>query len=277
MIKIMIDSTADCRDSSIYDYFVPMTVLIDGVEYMDGVNLDADTFYTKLPLAKEFPQTSQPSPGSFLDYFNEVKEQGDELIYFAVSSGLSGTIQSATLAKQMVDYEKIYIIDSVSASHMIEMLAVYARKLIGEGFSTKEIVEKCENVKKRIRVYAGVDTLEYLQKGGRIGKAAAFVGTIANLKPLISVSPEGTVDALAKALGFARAVQTLVEKVKSHEIDESFPICSLYTYGEENCEKLENKLANEGYTITERQQVGPTIGTHTGPGVYGVYFVEKEA
>lgn len=276
MIKIMIDSASDCRNNEIYDYFVPMAITIDGKEYMDGIDIDNDTFYSLLPNAKETPHTSQPSPGSFIDYFEEVKEAGDELIYFGISSGLSGTLQSATIAKNMVDYDGIYFVDSKTASHMIELLAIYARKLINEGYSAKEIVAKCEDVKTRIKLYAGVDTLEYLQKGGRIGKASALVGSLANIKPLITVSLEGTVDAAGKALGFARAVQMIVDKVKSHEIDEEFPICSLYTYGEDNCKKLEEKLANEGYIVSERQQVGSTIGVHVGPGVYGVYFVEKQ-
>lgn len=276
MIRIMIDSASDCRNSEIYDYFVPMTITMDGKEYKDGIDIDSDTFYALLPNAQEIPQTSQPSPGSFLEYFEEVKENGDDLIYFSISSGLSGTMQSAYLAKDMVDYDRIYIVDTRTASHMIELLANYAKKLIAEGCTAEEIVAKCEDVKTRIKLYAGVDTLEYLQKGGRIGKASALVGSLANIKPLICVSKEGTVDAVGKALGFARAVQMLVDKVRSHEIDEAFPICSLYTHGEDNCKKLEEKLANEGYIVSERLQVGATIGVHVGPGVYGVFFVEKQ-
>ncbi|MBQ7288200.1 MAG: DegV family protein [Clostridia bacterium] len=276
MIKIMVDSASDCRNDKIYDYFVPITVTIDGKEYKDGVDLDNDTFYQLLTSMKEIPHTSQPSPDDFLQQFQKIKADGDELIYFALSSALSGTYQSANIAKTMVEYEGIYIVDSKNASHMIESLAKYAKKLIAEGLSAKEIVEKCEELKCRIRLFAGVDTLEYLQKGGRIGKATALIGSLANIKPLITVSVDGEVDAVGKALGFARAVQMIVDKVKKYNIDEEFPICSLYTYGEENCIKLEQKLKSEGYCVSERMQVGSTIGTHVGPGVYGVFFVEKQ-
>ncbi len=275
MIKIMVDSSSDCRNSEIYDYFVPITVNIDGKEYKDGIDLDSDKFYNLLKTAQDFPRTSQPSPDDFLKIFEKVKTDGDHLIYFALSSALSGTYQSANIAKTMAEYDGIYIIDSKNASHMIELLAVYAKKLIAENFSAEEIAEKCEEIKSKIKVYAGVDTLEYLQKGGRIGKAAALIGSLANIKPLITVSLGGEVDAVGKALGFARAVQTLVQKLQKHEIDTDFPIFSLYTFGEENCIKLEEKLEEAGYSVSDRLQVGSTIGAHVGPGLYGVFFVEK--
>lgn len=275
MIKIMIDSSSDCRNDEIYDIFVPISININGKEYLDGVDIDNDTFYEKLISERQIPLTSQPSPDRFLKYFEQIKTDGDQLIYFALSSALSGTYQSANIAKSMLDYDDIYIVDTKSATHMIGLLAKYAKKLITQGFTVTEIVEKCESLKSRIRVYAGVDTLEYLQKGGRIGKASALVGTIANIKPLITVTEQGEVGAVGKALGFLRAIQTIVEKVKSHKIDENFPLCSLYTYGEENCIKLEEKLEEAGFSIDERMQVGSTIGAHTGPGVYGVFFVEK--
>lgn len=273
MIKIMVDSASDCRNNDLYDYFIPMAVNIDGKEYLSGVTLDSDTFYSLLTTAEAFPQTSQPSPADFLEYFEQVKEAGDELICFTISSALSGTYQSANIAKDMAEYDSIYIVDTKTASHMIGLLVKYARKLIAEELSAKEIAEKCEELIPRIKVYAGVDTLEYLKRGGRIGKASALVGSVANIKPVITVSPEGEVDAVGKALGVSRAVQSIVEKVKSHKIDEEFPICSLYTSGEVNCQKLEKKLSSEGYVISERLQVGPAIGTHVGPGVYGVFFV----
>ncbi len=275
MIKIMVDSASDCRNNEIYDFFIPMAINVGGKEYLDGKNLDNETFYSLLTTSKEFPQTSQPSPGDFAEYFEQIKETGDELIYFAISSGLSGTYQSANIAKDMVEYERIYIIDSRTASHMIGLLAKHAKKLIGEGKSAIEVVETCEELKGRIRLFAGLDTLEYLKRGGRIGKASALVGTLANIKPIIRVSEEGIVDPVGKALGVPRAIQMIADKMKEDEIDENFPICTLYTYGEENVDKLEKKLAGDGYSIAERLQIGSTIGTHVGPGVYGVFYVAK--
>lgn len=274
MIKIMVDSSSDCFTEKIYNYFVPITVSINDKEYKDGVDLNADTFYSLLQSSKETPRTSQPSPEVFLKYFEEVKQNGDEVIYFALSSNLSGTYQSALIAKEMVEYDGIYIVDTKNVSHMIGLLCKYAKDLINKGITASKIVEKCEEVKGRIRVYAGVDTLEYLQKGGRIGKASAMVGSIANIKPIITVT-DGQVEGVAKALGFARAVQTIVDEMNSEKIDNNFPIYSLYTLGVENCIKLEEKLTAKGYKISKRAQVGATIGAHVGPGVYGVCYVEK--
>ncbi|MDD6095089.1 MAG: DegV family protein [Clostridia bacterium] len=276
MIKIMVDSGSDCRDREVCDYFVPLTVNAEGREYRDGIDLDCDMFYYLLTTAEEIPHTSQPSPDAFLQYFKEVKANGDELIYFTLSSALSGTYQSACIAREMAEYDGIYIVDSRNFSHMIVVLAKYAKKLISRGMSAKYIVEKCEELKKRIKVCGCAGTLEYLRRGGRIGKAAAFAGTMANIKPIMSVSPEGTVEAVGKAIGVQRAVQTIADKLKKTRLDEEFPVFSLYSYGEEYTIKLEKKLRSEGYHISERLQIGPTIGTHLGPGVFGISFVEKK-
>lgn len=275
MIKIMVDSASDCYGTELYDLFVPIRVNIGGREYEDGVNLDRNTFYRLLTETEEFPQTSQPSPDAFLAHFEQVKVDGDELIYFTLSGALSGTYQSANIAKAMVGYEGIHLVDSKTASHMIGVLAQYAKDLISRGLSAKEIVKECEALKGKIRVFAGLDTLEYLKRGGRIGKASALVGTLANIKPIVTVSQEGEVDAVGKTIGFGRAVQAIADKVKTFEIDERFPICSLYTFGEENCSKLEEKLKAEGISVKDRLQIGSAIGTHVGPGVYGVFFVTR--
>lgn len=275
MIRIMVDSSADCRNDELYDFYVPIKVNIGGKEYLDGIDLDADAFYNFLTIDGIFPTTSQPSPKDFAEVFKKVQADGDELIYFALSSGLSGTYQSANIAKGMIGYDKIYIIDTRNVSHMSELLIKQASKLRAAGKTVAEIVESCESLKKRIKLLAGLDTLEYLEKGGRIGKATAFVGSLAKVKPLITLSPEGTVDVAGKALGLNRAIQLISDRVKTYEIDKNYPVCSLYTCGEENCEKLEEKLKSDGLKISERLQVGATIGAHVGPGLYGLFFVEK--
>ena len=275
MIKIMVDSSSDYREEGKAELFIPMSVNIDGKEYKDGIDLDNDTFYSLLSSCKEFPKTSQPSPDDFIKVFEKIKEDNDELIYFSLSSALSGTYQSAVIAKSIVEYDNIYIVDTKNASHMISFLVEHARNLVAEGYAADDIAEKCEELKGKIKVFAGVDTLEYLKKGGRISKTLAMIGTLANIKPLITVTPAGEVDSAGKGLGVAKAIQMISEKAGKFEIDENFPVYSLYTYGEENCEKLEEKLKTNGINISERKQIGSTIGVHLGPGVYGVCFVIK--
>lgn len=275
MIKIMVDSASDCKkEDNVFDLFVPLAININGKEYLDGVDIDSDMFYDLLLKAKDFPSTSQPATQTLVDIFEQVKADGDELIYFPISSNLSGTCQGAIVAKSMVHYDKIHIVDSLGATHMIGLLAQVACEMRKNGATAKEIVDKCEALKTKIKIFAGVDTLEYLRKGGRLSNASAIVGELAKVKPIIEVV-DGKVEAIGKCIGKNRAMQFLLNKVGEYEIDESYPFYSLYTYGTDNCSYLEEKLTEAGYKITERRQVGSTIGTHVGPGVYAVLFVTK--
>lgn len=276
MIKIMVDSSSDCtKEDGIFDICIPMTVSIGGKDYLAGVDLSADEFYGLLTSSKEFPKTSQPSPEAFAEEFERIKADGDEVICLTLSSALSGTYQSAMIAKSMVDYEGIYIVDTLGVTHMISILARFAKEQIEAGVPAAQIAQQCEALKGKVKVLAGLDTLEYLYKGGRLSRASATVGEIAGIKPIITLTPEGTVNAGSKAIGIPRAIQTILTKLKSAELDERFPLYTLCTCGTENLEILEKKLAAAGFESSGRLQVGPTIGAHAGPGVYGVLFVTK--
>ena len=275
MVKILLDSSSDAMHTHPYDYYVPLTVDIDSRCYKDGIDLRAQRFYKLLAHTAEFPKTSQPSPEDFMTCFEEVKAAGDELIYLTVSASLSGTFQSANIAKQMVEYDGIHIVDSRSASHMIGFLARYADQLRSQGSSASEIAAQLEALRDKQVIFAGLQTLEYLYKGGRLSRTSAAIGTVANIKPIITISPEGKIDSFAKAIGVKRAIATIVKQVQAMEIDEDFEIWSLYSAETDNCELLEKAMADIGHPVAGRFQVGPTIGAHTGPGVYGVTFIEK--
>lgn len=276
MTKIMIDSSCDCKEENLQDFFLPIAVSMDGKEYLDGIDLCPDQFYKLLCTCEEFPKTAQPSPKSFLDIFEQVKGSGDELVYLCLSSALSGTYQTACMAKELVDYDGIYIVDTKSATHCLHIMVEYAAKLATAGCGGAEIAEKCLALRQRIHVFAGLDTLEYLRRGGRIGPAAALIGDIANIKPILTITDDGQVDSVAKAIGLGRAISTIATKAASYEIDPEFPIWSITTIGSENVEKLEDALSKKEVPVTGRQQVGPTIGSHLGPGLYGVVFVSKK-
>ena len=278
MIRILIDSSADYTAEEAKKHnleLVSINITMNGKNYLDGVDLTRDEFYDLLTSSEEFPMTAQPSPQEFLDVFEDVKAKGDQMVYLSLSSGLSGTFQSATLAKSMVEYDDIYLVDTLSATRAIRLMAEYACKLRVEGDDAATIAAKLEEFKSRVVIYAALDTLEYLCKGGRLSKTAAAVGELANLKPIIHVTQEGKMAVPAKALGRNKALSTLVKLVTEKEIDTTFPIYSLYAVGEENTEKLEQKLGKEGVRVTKRLQVGSTIGCHIGPGAYGVIFVTK--
>lgn len=277
MIRIIVDSSADLTAEELKEKnieLLPLNVLLDGKTYQDGVNLERNQFYELLTSCEDFPKTSQPSPEAFINLFEDAKEKGDDLILILLSSGLSGTYQTAFMAKNMVEYDKVHIIDSLTATHMIHIMADYADKLRKEGLSAVEIVEKVEAIKLKVQVLAAVDTMEYLYRGGRVNKATAAIGELAKIKPIIRVNEEGKVIVTGKCLGKNKALRFIIDNLKNKNLNPDFPLYSVYTYGTENCEKLEEKMEKEGFVIKDRYQVGSSIGAHIGPGVFGIFFVE---
>ena len=278
MIRIIVDSSADYLKEDIDKkqmILASLNINLDGKMYLDGVDISRDQLYEWLMESKGFPKTSQPSPEVFLKHFKEAKEAGDDVICILLSSALSGTCQSAHLAKNMADYDNIYIVDSLSATHLIRFLGNKACQMRDAGASAKEIVETLEELKTRTKVIAAVDTLEYLCRGGRVSKAAAAIGNLANLKPIITVNPEGEVAVIAKCVGKNKSISYILNAMQEYEIDENYPIYSIYSYGVENCIALEAKVVNAGYLLHSRKQIGATIGCHVGPGAFGVLFVHK--
>ncbi|MBP3594967.1 MAG: DegV family protein [Lachnospiraceae bacterium] len=278
MIRIIVDSSADYLKEDIDKkqmILASLNINLDGKMYLDGVDISRDQLYEWLMESKGFPKTSQPSPEVFLKQFKEAKETGDDVICILLSSALSGTCQSAHLAKSMADYDNIYIVDSLSATHLIRFLGNKACQMRDAGASAKEISETLEELKTRTKVIAAVDTLEYLCRGGRVSKAAAAIGNLANLKPIITVNPEGEVAVIAKCVGKNKSISYILNAMQEYEIDENYPIYSIYSYGVENCFSLEAKVENAGYLLHSRKQIGATIGCHVGPGAFGVLFVHK--
>lgn len=278
MIRILVDSSADYTTEELKEKnieLIPITITIGDKEYRDGVDITRDELYNMLINGSEFPKTAQPSPQDFLDIFEDAKEKGDSVVYISLSSGLSGTFQSATLAKNMAGYEHIYLVDSLTATHAIRLLADHACDLRDKNIDAAEIAKAVDALKSRTKILAALDTLEYLSKGGRLSKSAAAIGELANLKPMITVTAEGTISVVAKSLGKNKALITLMKAIKDTTIDTDFPAYPIYAYGTENTEKLEEKLTAEGISLAQRVQIGATIGSHIGPGAFGLIYVQK--
>lgn len=279
MTRILVDSSSDYGRKEIKEKnleFIPIHITIGEKDYIDGVDFEKDEFYEILQGGSEFPKTSQPSPEAFLEVFEDAKAKGDSVICILLSSALSGTFQSAALARNIVDYEKIYLIDSLTATYPIKILADYALLLAQDGVEAARIAEKLEALKSRVRLFAGLDTLEYLAKGGRLSKSVAAIGELANIKPIITLTQEGSVGVLGKCIGKNKAITQVVRHLTEVPLDPSFPLYTIYTCGTENCEKFEEKLAEHGYVINGRLQVGATIGAHIGPDAFGVVFVARQ-
>ncbi len=278
-VRILTDSCAEFTREELASYNVRAVALqtIFGEEtFLAGETLDRDVFWNRL-IAGENPTTSQPSTDSFIKVFEEIKESGDEAVYIAVSSGISGTMQGSVLAKSMVEFDGLHIIDSNTATAAQKILVIHACRLRDEGKTAQEIVSAVEELSKRVHVFAGVDTLEYLARGGRISKGAASIGTLAQLKPLVYMSEEGKVEVFAKAIGRHRAIDTLVKKVESLGVDTDYPIIPIYSYNTENCESFLKKLDKIGIPSNRKMmsELGATIASHIGPNLYGLCFVRK--
>ena len=277
MIRFLVDTSSDYTVEEIKAKgmeLVPLHITLGEADYRDAYDLSKDRFYELLTSNEEFPKTSQPTPQDFVDVFEKAEKNNDELICILLSSRISGTFQSATLAKSIVDYDKIHLIDSLSATHGIRLLAEHAQNLVNEGKTAEEIVAELEVLKTKIKILAVVDTLEYLCKGGRVSRTTAAIGEMAKVKPMITVN-EGEVAVIGKSLGKNKAIGSLLKALGECEVDHRFPMYSVSTLGTENCEVLENRLAAEGYETKERLQIGATIGTHVGPGVFGIIFIQK--
>ena len=278
MVRILVDTSSDYSIEELNSRnieLIPLNITVEDKSYRDSVDVTRNEVYDMLINQGLFPKTSQPSPQDYVEIFEDVKEKGDSMVVITLSSALSGTYQTALLSKDMVECDDIYVVDSLSATHGIRHLCEHACKLRAEGADAATIAKEVDELKSRIVILAGVDTLEYLCRGGRVSKAAAAVGELANVKPIITVTNEGTVQVTVKCLGRNKAIATLVKNISDYDIDETFPIYTVYAVGEENTAKLEEKLAGVGIQTGPRLQLGATIGVHVGPGTYGVMFIKK--
>ncbi len=278
MVKIITDSASDLENHELEKLnvsSVPMPVTFGETEYIPNETMSKDEFYEMLQKEKKFPKTSQPSPSVLMDVFQEAKDNGDELVYITLSSALSGTYNSAVLTKDIIDYEKCYIVDSLSATAGERIMVDIAVKLRDEGKNGSEIAHTLNELRDRILIYACVDNLEYLHKGGRISAAAYAFGTIANVKPIISVTENGKVEVPSKVMGVGKAVKYICNQLEDEEPDLDYPMYVVYTHERTNAEKLVKKLDEYGITEDNITNIGATIGTHVGIGAFGVAYVRK--
>lgn len=270
-IKIITDSTSYitkeyAKQENIT--VVPLNYIFGEETGKEGFPGEFDAFFDKLEKTKLFPSTSQPAAGEFLDVFNKAFEEYDEIIAIVLSSKLSGTYNSAILAKNILEDERITIIDSETAASNVRFLIEDAVAMIKEGKTSKEIEEHINNKKQNMFVYLTTDTLEYLSRGGRLSSLQSTVGNLLNIKPIIELR-DGQLTLLEKIRGKNKAVSAIVEKI-SQDV-QKISICHILNY--EEADKLKNtlqeKFPNSVITIDE---LGPVVGSHLGPKTIGVCF-----
>ena len=280
-MRIITDSAADFTREELEKsniHCVPTQVMFGEDCYSAGQDLSDETFWSRL-MAGEDVKTSQPSPETFLHEFEAAKEAQEEAVCICISSALSGTLQSARIAASMIDYDRIHIIDSLTGAAGQKLLVLAACKLRDEGrLLAHELVAKVEALRSRVRLFASLDTLENLARSGRIPKAVANLGTLAQLKPLLEVTPEGKIALCGKAFGRHRAIDALAKRIASMNIDRSHPFIPLYSYDTKNCLDLISKLESLGHQVDAKMMsaIGPAIAGHIGPNAYGAAFFISE-
>ena len=277
-VKFIIDSASDVPPGEckkLGAVHVPLTVRFGDKEFADAVELNHKKFYKMLTSGKEeHPTTSQASPAVWAEAMEEATRDGDTAVVITISSKLSGTYQSACIAAG--DFEgKVYVVDSMSATIGERLLLLYGLRLAADGLDAAAIAERLDAAKEHIRIYARVDTLEYLRKGGRVSAATAVVGTMLNIKPIISVQ-DGVVQNVGKARGAKMADKQVRDLVaKSGGIDFSKPMCAAYSGLEDD--NLKAFLADSTDMLCGSEipvaVIGSVIGTHVGPGAVAIgYF-----
>ncbi len=278
-LKIVLDSTSDLVPELLGKFeIVPLTVNFGEEEFIDGVTITREEFYAKLIESDVIPTTSQATPEAFERVFKKVVENGDEVLCITVASKLSGTYQSACIAAEEFP-GKVRVIDSRSVAIGSAILAEFALSLLEKGLSAEEIEKELIKKREDIIIVALIDTLEYLKKGGRLSKTAAFAGSLLNIKPVVSVE-DGEINVLGKARGSKQGNNFLIKEIeKAGGVDFSMPVLLGYTghdpymlekYKEDSRFIWEGKVENLRETC-----IGSVIGTHVGPGAIAVAFFRK--
>ena len=278
MVRIITDSAADFELAELERMqiiCIPLTVIFGDREYRENVNLSKTEFYDLLLASEKLPKTSQASPEILLNLFTDAMEAGDEAIYITLSSALSGTWQNACMIRDMAGGKGLHVVDGLHATGGQRLLVEHAVKLREEGKSAEEIVKAVEALRGRIVLYACMDTMENLYKGGRISHTTYTIGSLAQIKPIITVNSAGQVDVPAKSMGMRKGMVYLCKRLEGKPMDPAFPLYVMYTNNRAVAEELADRLRGQGYEIPEERiiAVGAAIGTHVGPEACGLVYV----
>lgn len=275
-VRIVVDSTADVtEDVRKRLTVVPLNVSFGQELYIDGVTITHREFYEKLSTSRTLPTTSQPSPDAYARVFEAAKAAGETLVVLTVSSGISGTWQSAMIAAQ--DYpENVHIVDTLHVANGMGILAEYALGLADQGKSAQEIVDAITQARNDVEFYALLDTLDYLQKGGRISKTVAFAGGLLSLKPIVCMK-NGVLEMKGKARGSRQGSNLMAKEILAAGIDFDRPYLLGYTgMTDEHLRRFVTDTSSVwGETPVRTVPLCSVVGTHAGPGAVVVAFFKK--
>jgi DegV family protein with EDD domain len=270
-VAIVTDSTADlaadlARSQSIT--VVPLNLHFEGKSLLDGVDITPAEFYRALPSAATHPTTSQPSPGRFAETYSELLKEHTDVVSIHISEKLSGTYESARQGADLTDPKRVHVIDSQVVSMSLGLVALAASKLAARGEDAASIEKTVLAMRELVQTYFSVATLEFLRRGGRIGRASALLGSVLQVKPVLCIR-DGLVTPLDRVRTFDRALSRVVELARA--VDRGHGICAIV--GHADAEADAERVGRELEPIAETlmiQPLGPVVGAHAGPGVVGV-------
>jgi DegV family protein with EDD domain len=268
-VAIVADSTADLAPDLVRERgitVVPLTVVLDGQGYLDGVEITAAEFYARLAASDGAASTSQPAPGRFAEAYERLLADHDEVVSLHISARLSGTFEAATQGASLVDAGRVHVVDTEMVSMPLGLLTLAASAMAAGGDRAGTIVERLGPLRERMRVYFMVATLEYLRRGGRIGRASALVGSVLQVKPVLTLA-EGQVAPLERVRTQERALARVIELASAVER----PVCALvgHAAAEDAAERIARALEPYAESLIVAP-LGPVVGAHAGPGTVGV-------
>jgi DegV family protein with EDD domain len=279
-IAIVTDSTAYIPKEIGADFIfhvAPLQLIWGDEQFRDGVDIQPDEFYERLQTAEIMPSTSQVTPGTFKEIYKDLSSQGYEIFSIHISSKLSGTIDSAIQAKEMLELQNIEIFDSFTTGMALGFQVLTVARAVANGASLKECVKIAQKARENSGVLLTVKTLEFLHRGGRIGGAQAFLGTMLKLKPILEVRG-GKIEPAGKARTMNKAVEKMIN-ILFEKIDHKSPVRLAIQHANARVEaenlqsKVINALGNVEIAEIMISDVSPVIGTHIGPGVVGISFL----
>ncbi len=273
-VAIVTDSTAYLPTPILEKYsiqVIPLVLIWDGETYQDGIDITPAAFYTRLASSDSLPSTSQPSVEAFKDSFQTLLDQGKDVAAILISSGISGTVNSAFQAKTALNTDRIEVIDSQTAGMATGLQVIAAARTAATGGTLQDVTEIAKQAQSKTDVVFAVDTLEFLHKGGRIGGAKRFLGSMLNIKPILEMKA-GEIDAADQVRTQKRALDRLMEIIEERSADAS-PLhmavmhSNVPDQAQALLERIEAHFKPEDLYLAE---LSPVIGTHVGPGTLAI-------
>ena len=279
MIRLVTDSSSCLPLEFIEQYkiaMVPLKVQLGGETFVEGTALSSRDFFNRLAVTKEFPLTSQPAVGDFKQAYRQllIEEPSAGILVLTVSSKLSGTHGSAITAAAQFPEANITVFDTLSVAMGVGLMVMTAARMIAAGRELPDILARLAQIRQNLPIFLMVDTLEYLQRGGRIGAAAAFLGTLLDTKPILAVEA-GEIRPVGRVRGKKKAIQRLFDELarKLPAPDQPVQAGIMHAAAEDDAQKL-GGMIREHFNVTYFFvfELGPVLGAHVGPGAIGTGF-----